>query len=932
MKINKTTFNQIVFLFFLISSSVFSQTGKIAGRVLDKNTGEALPFVNMVIVGTSQGAASDIDGYYSILNLRPGTYSLKASAIGYTSVTIENLKVSIGLTTKADFNLSETSVSLGQEVVVVAKKPLVTKDLTASTAIIGGDEIASLPVTEFQQVLQLKAGIVGGNVRGGRKGEVLYQIDGVPVTDAYDGSTVVDVDKNAIQELQFISGAFNAEYGRALSGVVNLATKDGGNQFKGSVTSYIGGHYSNRTEIFRNIDKFKPTSIRDIEGNLSGPIINNKLYFYVNSRYNYFDGWFYGKKLYNPWDITTNISPTLPLDKRYNIQQTGDGSIVPMNWSEKVYLHGKLTYLPFTGFKVTLTYINDRLRFKNYDGGARFDFNPDGDYKKFSWGNTNILGITHTLGAHTFYQANFSYFFKKYRQYAYANLDNPLWTNVRLLDQQPKEVPSFKTGGTRNDMFKRITNDYGFKFDLTSQITRVHEIKLGVNLNQTQVSVDNFNLLQWIDKNNNGKFDPGEDGIDDPQITKNPFVRVRIPDPNNPNENLSIHNYNHKPIELSAYLQDKLELNNFIVNVGVRVDYFEPDGQILTDPSDPDIYRPRRPKNIAETISQRRTHWYKDATSKFQVSPRLGVAFPITDRAVIHFSYGHFFQVPNYELLYQNPEYKFGFGTDNLGVAGNPDLNPEQTISGEIGIQQSFTDQLGVDITAYFRDIRNLAGTRADEIRLFGGAGKYSQFVNSDFGFVKGLIVSVNKRFSNHWSATLDYTFQSAKGNASDPEATRNALASGELPEIQLVSLNWDQTHTINATFNYTYNNWGFSFIAQYGSGFPYTPTQSINLSKLLNNSELKPSTYNVDLRAFYDLMLFKDYKLSLFLRVNNIFDIKNESNVYGDSGTADFTLDEFLRKQQNLPTLVNSIDAFYRNPTFYFEPRRIEMGASFYF
>ena len=138
MKINKTTFNQIVFLFFLISSSVFSQTGKIAGRVLDKNTGEALPFVNMVIVGTSQGAASDIDGYYSILNLRPGTYSLKASAIGYTSVTIENLKVSIGLTTKADFNLSETSVSLGQEVVVVAKKPLVTKDRTASTAIIGG--------------------------------------------------------------------------------------------------------------------------------------------------------------------------------------------------------------------------------------------------------------------------------------------------------------------------------------------------------------------------------------------------------------------------------------------------------------------------------------------------------------------------------------------------------------------------------------------------------------------------------------------------------------------------------------------------------------------------------------------------------------------------------------------------------------------------
>ena len=207
MKIRNTIFPLIVFLFIFVTSSLFAQTGKIAGRVIDKNTGEALPFVNILVVGTSQGAASDIDGYYSILNLRPGTYSLKASAIGYTSVTISNLKVSMGLTTKADFQLSETSVSLGQEVVVVAKRPLVTKDLTASTAIISSDEIASLPVTEFQQVLQLKAGIVGGNVRGGRRGEILYQIDGVPVTDAYDGSTVVDVDKNAIQELQFISGA-----------------------------------------------------------------------------------------------------------------------------------------------------------------------------------------------------------------------------------------------------------------------------------------------------------------------------------------------------------------------------------------------------------------------------------------------------------------------------------------------------------------------------------------------------------------------------------------------------------------------------------------------------------------------------------------------------------------------------------------------------
>ena len=126
-----------------------------------------------------------------------------------------------------------------------------------------------MPVTEFQEVLQLKAGIVGGNVRGGRRGEVVYAIDGVPVTDVYDGSTVVDVSTSSIQELQFVSGAFNAEYGKALSGYVNIATKDGDNEFQGSVTSYIGDYVSNRTDIFRDIDDINPVSIRNFEGSLA---------------------------------------------------------------------------------------------------------------------------------------------------------------------------------------------------------------------------------------------------------------------------------------------------------------------------------------------------------------------------------------------------------------------------------------------------------------------------------------------------------------------------------------------------------------------------------------------------------------------------------------------------------------------------------------
>jgi len=197
---------------------------------------------------------------------------------------------------------------------------------------------------------------------------------------------------------------------------------------------------------------------------------------------------------------------------------------------------------------------------------------------------------------------------------------------------------------------------------------------------------------------------------------------------------------------------------------------------------------------------------------------------------------------------------------------------------------------------------------------------------------VKGIILTLTKRFSDNWTATIDYTLQSAKGNASDPSATRNALLGGAQPEIQLIKLDQDQTHTFNATFSYSSeDNWGFSFIGQYGSGFPYTPTQSLNISALLTNSEIKPSYINVDMRAYKDFQI-EMMKLSVFLRVYNLFDIKNQVGVYNDSGTADFTIDEFLRRQQNLPAIVNTLDEYYRNPTMYSEPRRVEFGTTLFF
>ena len=313
------------------------------------------------------------------------------------------------------------------------------------------------------------------------------------------------------------------------------------------------------------------------------------------------------------------------------------------------------------------------------------------------------------------------------------------------------------------------------------------------------------------------------------------------------------------------------------------------------------------------------------------ISPRLGVSFPITDRGVIHFSYGHFYQIPRFERLYQNPDFELGSGTGNIGVIGNADLDPEMTISGELGLQQQLGDDIALGLTGYFRDIRNLAGTRSEEIVLFGGSARYNKFVNSDFGFVKGVVLSLNKRFFGGLSASMDYTLQEAKGSNSDPEQARNALAGGSLPEVQLTPLNWDQKHTVNMSMSYAGPGWGGSVIGQWGSGLPYTPRRSEDITSLLTNSQRKRSAFNVDFRAYKDMRLGPG-TLTLFVRVMNLFDTLNEVNVFDDTGRAGYTTDLQTASRSNPPEIINTLQEYYTNSTHYSEPRRMELGVNYVF
>ncbi len=248
---NTLKFNRIIRLSILLT--VFSafaflyggQTGKISGKIVDRDTNEPVIGANILINDTFFGAAADIDGYYYINNIPPGEYSVSITAIGYRKTTVTKVQVRIDLTTNLDVELISEAIELGEEVVVVAEKPLVIKDLTSTKETVSSEDIQMMPVEDIGAVVNLQAGVMDGHFRGGRSNEVAYLVDGIPVTDAFNGGNSVEIENGSVRELEVISGTFNAEYGQAMSGIVNIVTKEGSQKYEGNVSAYFGNyHYS----------------------------------------------------------------------------------------------------------------------------------------------------------------------------------------------------------------------------------------------------------------------------------------------------------------------------------------------------------------------------------------------------------------------------------------------------------------------------------------------------------------------------------------------------------------------------------------------------------------------------------------------------------------------------------------------------------------
>jgi outer membrane receptor protein involved in Fe transport len=947
----------IVFALVFTSATlaVAGTTGKIAGEVKDSQTGEPVIGANIIVEGTTAGAATNIEGYFVILNLPPGKYNVVASAIGYNKRTLSSVSVSVDLTTKVDFSLVQTVLESGEEVVITAERPIIKRDLTSSEARVDASTIETIPVNEVSEVLSLQAGITtdkggGIHIRGGRTSEVAYWVDGVSISDGFDHSQAVQVDNGSIQELQVISGTFNAEYGQAMSGIVNIVTKDGSQAFHGSVSAYVGsyvtsdgGQNSDRQFVFDqsapppllgdaiyyNLNKVRPFSNRNLEGSLAGPVPGTPLTFYVSGRYFKSEGWLYGNHVFNnDGSLDFSTVKVIPLSRDSVLLTLGDNPRA-MNGRARYSGQVKLTWQVAGDMKFTLSGIGSRIDFKDFSHDYKLI--PDADVNKYDR-NYHISGQwAHSFSPSSFYTINLSFLNKSFREYLYEYAFDPRYiVNPDPLLTQ-KNIDEFNKFGTNNHRFYRNTETRAGKIDYTDQVSKLHLLKAGVEAKLHRLYLEDFNLTY-------NEVSPGR------------YLPALPPDPlTSPNYD----DYTVTPLELSGYVQDKLEYENMIVNLGIRFDYFNSKGSVLSDETitvqtpdgparikpinDPNVYNPQTSAGKALTLSERLSRWYKKASAKSSISPRFGISYPITDKGVLHFSYGHFLQIPSFDKLYQKPAYKVPISTGLVSTTyGNSDLNAEKTVQYEIGLQQQLSDVLSLDVTGFYKDTRDwvtsspqiYVGESAD-----GSAYSYSTYVNQDYANTRGITLTVNRRPSGLFSMNFSYTFQTAEGvNSNADEALAGARSNNE-PAQSLTPLEWDQTHTANLTLGFGREDWGAFLIGRYGSGLPYTPAVSQAEDRgqdaqraVTKNSRRRPANYTIDLRLFKNVVL-EPLNISFYLKVFNLFDRRNEIDTYGQTGRATATAAQLGLASITGAGRLNSVDAYLVRPDYYSEPREIQFG-----
>lgn len=1023
-------------------------TGKVAGICTDDETGKPLMGVNIVLKGTMYGAASGTDGRFFILNVPPGLYEVEASYIGYAKMTVQNVRVTVDITTDVNFPLKSETIQ-GQDVVVIAERPLIEAKATNERRVVRAEELENLPIREIQDIAALQTGAVKvGNqlhIRGGRVEEVAYYVDGVYQVNDYSRQNrpqAGEISTSAIEELSYQAGGFDAEYGNATSGLINMSTKIGGDKwtFGGeavtdeflSKTKSILGTYSYGYNLY-NLSAGGPITDRiRVYGSLERKFARDRRTSVTSHPEGTYLGDFDGDGLkdYEEYDVKAVYGP---LPNNQSSKWNGAGNIF-------LNLH------PFR-VKIGGNFSTEKFREYNHDFAA---FNPENNplwktktyaaYTRTTWtiSNKSLINAqisyfkdAYATGHPKYWDEFLKYGTKELPAYQYAEIyqgADPIYDPFNMtaaqqaaydraladtskydyylgddgfywLVTQPylygngytgprgsNAYAGFYPNGTisiHNAFEKNETSYIGGNVDFKTQ-QGSHEIRVGGELRSYTVRYYRIGAPERL----------ASTYIDHPPVTEDEFNemdlkntdRLRASDYAEYLENYWIMAYKNaygenmgytydgseyldddlednpdgprRPKIGGLYIQDKVEMKDLIVNLGFRYDYISPGnlkfrdntyivldslGQIARNvyQNEDGVYDSYAPTPFD---SEGRTQLVK-APDYHIISPRLGLAFPVTDRTVFHAQYGRYVQqVQLNRLFISYLRFASNLQQGNYTISGNPSLEPVKTTSYEVGFKQQLGMNSSIDITMYYKQltgyvqIRNVVGARPVV---------YATYVNGDYGTIKGLSFSYNLRRTHYVQAMINYTLQYANGTGSTATGQyKISWQSGNYPTYTS-PLDFDQRHTgsiildFRTTAKDRLKRVGANMVFTFGSGRRYTPTE-INSAVFPKTSDSPIAALNSGVMPFvYQLNLkldktatFGNVDVNFYLWIQNVLNTKNVRDVYDGTGLAD--VDGWFATpdgQQWANTPGNRVDLYkmYLNTPFHYEtPRIIRFGVKF--
>ena len=901
----------------LITLATGQTTGKIAGLITRAADNAPLVGVNIMLADTDLGTATDQDGAYFIINVPPGSYNVRIVMIGCKTVIVEDVQVSVNRTANVDAQLEPTLLE-GELVTVRAARIARKKDQTSSVKNISAKSIELLPVNSISDVVEMQTGVVQGHFRGGRLTEVSYLIDGVQVDEKFAGeSGTVELDPEVVADLEVITGTFNAEYGRAMSGIVNVVTKDGSDTFQLSLASHQADYLTSNDNIFVGLEEHGAPRNQEYRLQVEGPVLP-RLTFFTNFRLISENGHLNGIERFRPGDYSnfdelncfasTNFADTdlpgyyaTPYGSYYS-EISGDGEYVPMETRQHFSGLGKLTYNHPGWLKVSYTQTLEEQEWQNYD--HYYKYKPGGRATNYEETAMSLLQLNHMLSPRIFQELKLSHTSNWRGLYLYENPLDPRFVSKRY----ERSVGGFASGGSDRSYTDRTTSTSNLKYDLNVQLNAHHALKTGFLYSRYRVE-NNPVQLEQIDPDNPVYTSFGLDTVTMKVIIEPEQYKHAA------EEDLVIDDYCKKPEEVSVYFQDKMEFQNLVINLGLRYDWFRANSDV---PS-----QLRNPSNQLFFEDPAYMTVYKDAEPQWQLSPRLGLSYILSRAAVLHFSYGHFFQIPPFYALYQN--YRFQVPTTDFAtVHGNAEIEAEKTVQYELGIWQELMPGMGLELSIFYRDIYDLQS--AVTITTFDDK-KYGRYDNRDYGNAKGFELKYDYLWSA-WSFMLNYTLQYTRGVADDPNALFDLAGQNFDPIPVLVPLSWDQRHTLNASLTYQQPNWGSTLTGFYNSGLPYTidplPESPLAHQRLYPNNATRPSTLSFNLKSYLVYPLDEGKRIKLTLTIHNLFDTLNEQEVYGSTGraytdiiTGDWFISNFNTQQDRI-----------QNPSMYSAPREIRFGV----